>query len=62
MYLLELDYFSQWINLALLDYGTKSDDVILHLISMFAKFGIPNELVSDGFYWFSSFTFRKFAE
>ena len=62
VYLLVVDYFSRWVELALLDRRTTSDAVIPHLNSMFAKFGIPEEFVSDGGPQFSSFTFRNFAK
>ena len=61
VYLLVIDYFSRWIEIALLDKGTTADYVISHLKSTFAKFGIPNELRSDGGAQFLSFTFQKFA-
>ena len=61
VYLLVVDYFSRWIEIALLDKDTAADYVISHLKSIFAKFGISNELRSDGSLLFSSFTFQKFA-
>ena len=57
VYLLVIDYFYQWIKLALVNHETKSDDVILHLKSMFAKFGISNKFISNGGPQFSLFTF-----
>ena len=61
VYLLVVNYFSRWIEIALLDKGTTVDYVISHLKSIFSKFGISNELRSDGGPQFSSFTLQKFA-
>ena len=61
VYLLVADYFSRWIEIALLDKGTTADYVISHLKSIFAKFGIPNELRFASGPQFSSFAFQKFA-
>ena len=60
-YLLIVDYFLRWIEIAKLN-GTTSDDVIAQLKSIFAKYGIPEMIRSDCGPQFSSFLFSKFAE
>ena len=61
-YLLVVDYFSRYIELALLDRGTASEDVILHCKSIFARHGIPETLITDKGPQFSAFVFRKFSD
>lgn len=61
MYLLVIDYYSKWVELILLGNNAHSDTVIKHLKSIFARFGIPAVLVSDGGPQFSSFNFDNFA-
>ena len=41
---------------------TTSPDVTVHLKSMFARHGIPDQLISDNGPQFASNTFAKFAE
>jgi len=60
-YLLVVDYFSRWIEIAKLN-GTTSDDVISHLKSIFARNGIPEVLRSDCGPQFCSRLFSTFAE
>ena len=45
-YLLSVDYYSRWIEVAKLDDKTSSN-IICHLKSQFARYGIPDELISD---------------
>ena len=45
-YLLCVDYYSKWIEFAKLDNLT-SGNIICHLKSQFARYGIPDELISD---------------
>ena len=60
-YLLVIDYFSRYIEVAKLS-STTSPDVSVHLQSMFARHGIPEQLISDNGPQFSSTSFAKFAE
>ena len=60
-YLLIVDYFSRWIEIAKLA-GTISDDVISQLKSIFARNGIPEVVRSDCGPQFCSNLFSKFAE
>ena len=52
IYLLAIDYFSQ---------NRTSDTVITHVKSMFARHGIPEQVISDNGPQFSSEFFRLFA-
>ena len=61
-YLLVVDYFSRWIEIAILNCGTTSADVIVQLKSIFAKYGIPEVVRSDCGPQFNSHVFSKFAE
>ena len=45
-YPLSVDYNSKWIEIAKLS-NLSSNNVICHLKSQFAKYGIPDELISD---------------
>ena len=60
VYLLVIDYFLQWVELALLNHGSTTNDIMTHLKSMFAKFGIPEE-VMFGSPQFSSLAFQNFT-
>ena len=60
-YLLVIDYFSRYIEVAKLS-STTSPDVSVHLQSMFARHGIPEQFISDNGPQFSSTSFAKFAE
>ena len=60
-FLLVIDYFSRYVELANL-LQTTSPDVITHLKSMFARHGIPENFLSDNGPQFSSTKFGKFAE
>ncbi|XP_051916322.1 uncharacterized protein K02A2.6-like [Hippocampus zosterae] len=60
-YLLVVDYMSRYVEIAPLA-SSKSDEVIRHLKSIYARHGIPDLLVSDGGPQFSGTGFRAFAE
>ena len=59
-YLIVVDYYSRWIEIIYLKESTSSF-VIGKLKNMFAKFGIPEVMVSDNGPQFGSAAFRQFA-
>lgn len=59
-YLLVVDYYSRYVEIARLT-PTRSEDVVVHLKSMFSRHGIPEVLVSDNGPQFSSGHFAQFA-
>ncbi|XP_062399854.1 uncharacterized protein K02A2.6-like [Sardina pilchardus] len=59
-YLLVVDYFSRYIEIAQLS-PTRSVDVIVHLKSMFARHGIPETFISDNGPQFSGHEMKAFA-
>ena len=61
-YLLVIDYFSKYVELARLEDSTSSHEVIVHLKSIMARHGIPEELVSDNGPQFTSNRFAAFAK
>ena len=60
-YLLIIDYYSRWIEIAQLN-KTTSEDIIRHTSSIFARHGIPEVVVSDNSPQFSSELYAKFAQ
>jgi len=59
-YLILVDYYSGFVELDLLS-TTTSKQVIVHCKSQFARYGIPDRLITDNGPQFSSDTFRQFA-
>ena len=60
-YLLVVDYFSKYIEISKLE-GESSQAVILRLKSIFARHGIPQQVISDNGPQYSSIEFSKFAK
>ena len=60
-YLLTVDYYSRFAEVQKLN-STTSSSVITHLKSIFARFGIPAEMVSDNGPQFSSQEMKEFSE
>ena len=59
-YLLSIDYYSKWIEVAKLDDITSSN-IICHLKSQFARYGIPDELISDNGPQYACSAFNNFS-
>ena len=59
-YLPSVDYYSKWIEIAKLS-NLNSNNVICHLKSQFAKYGIPDELISGNGPQYSSLAFKEFS-
>ena len=60
-YLLVVDYFSKYIEISKLE-GESSQKVIQRLKSIFARHGIPQQVMSDNGPQYSSIEFHKFAK
>ena len=60
-YLLIVDYYSRWIEICLLQSLT-SPSVVQHTKSIFARHGIPDEVISDNGPQYASQQYTKFAE
>ena len=58
-YLLTVNYYSKWVELGLLHDSTVSSEVITQLKSTFARYGIPDEVISDNSPQFSSQKFKQ---
>ena len=62
-YVLIVDYFSNFIEVSKLPPGeTKSEDVIKHTKSIFARHGIPEIVISDNGPHYSSNEYKRFAK
>ena len=60
-YLLVVDYYSRFLEVVKLP-NTKSATVIMYLKSIFARHGIPSEVISDNGPQYASGEFRSFAQ
>lgn len=60
-YLILIDYYSKFVEIALLKNDTTSSNVINHLKSIFSRHGIPEILVSDQGTQLNSKEFHDFA-
>ncbi|GFV31884.1 uncharacterized protein K02A2.6 [Trichonephila clavipes] len=58
-YLIVIDYYSKWIEIAEL-VNKSADEVIIKLKPIFSGFGVPNIVVSDNIP-FKSYIYKKFA-
>ncbi|GFW23482.1 uncharacterized protein K02A2.6 [Trichonephila clavipes] len=58
-YLVVIDYYSKWIEIAEL-LNKSADEVIIKLKTIFSRFGVPNIVVSDNIP-FNSYIYKKFA-
>lgn len=61
-YLLVIDYYSRFIEIAKLTHDATSATVINHMKSIFARFGIPQLVVSDNGPQYSAHEFSMFAQ
>ena len=59
-YLLSVDYYSKWIEIAKLD-NQSSKNTITYLQSQFSRYGIPDQLISDNGPQFISAEFAEFS-
>ena len=59
-YLLIVDYYSRYIEVAKLNHST-AEEVILHCKSIFARHGIPEEVITDNGPQFIAELFSEFA-
>jgi hypothetical protein len=60
MYLVVVDYYSRFIEIAKLS-STTSPSIVTHMKSMFSRHGIPETVVSDNGPQYSSTEFSQFA-
>lgn len=60
-YLVVVDYYSKWPEVAKLDQ-LSSQHIVNHLKSLFARYGIPDEIVTDNGPQYSAREFANFAK
>ena len=60
-YLLVVDYYSRYIEIAKLT-STSANSVIAHLKSIFSRHGIPETVMSDNIPQYSATVFEEFAK
>lgn len=61
-FLLVVDSFSKWLEIIWMKYGTDSDKVLKEFVGFFARFGLPDVLVTDNGPPFNSKNFTTFLE
>ena len=61
-YLLVVDYYSKYIELALLEKGENSGRIIEKLKSIFSRHGIPDQVISDNDPQYASLEFKEFTK
>ncbi|XP_058827674.1 uncharacterized protein K02A2.6-like [Topomyia yanbarensis] len=61
-FLLIVDSFSKWIEVIWMKQGTDTKKVLKKFIEFFARFGLPDVIVTDGGPPFNSFVFVEFLE
>ena len=61
-YIQVVDYYSKYIEIAILDKGENMRRIIEKLKSIFSRHGIPNTFISDNGPQYACEEFRKFAE
>ena len=61
-YLLVVDYYSKYIELALLEKGENSSRIIEKLKSIFSRHGIPDQVISDNGPQYASLEFKEFTK
>ncbi|PIK33923.1 hypothetical protein BSL78_29258 [Apostichopus japonicus] len=61
-YLLIVDYFSRYVEVCMLKHSTTSSSVIVHIKSVFARHGVPDEVMSDNGPKFHCKEFTEFAK
>ena len=60
-YVLCIDYYNKWVDIMKLDNET-SKDVITHLKSMFARYGVPDLVISDNGPQYANAEFAAFSK
>ena len=61
-YLLVVDYYSKYIELALLEKGENSGRIIEKLKSIFSRHGILDQVISDNDPQYASLEFKEFTK
>lgn len=61
-FLLIVDSYSKWIEVEWMKKGTNCGQVLKQLVAFFARFGLPDVIVSDGGPPYNSYAFVNFLE
>ena len=61
-YQLVVDYFSKWVEVGKLGRNPTSSDCINHIKTIFSRFGIAENIMSDGDFLYTSRDFTKFCK